>query len=131
MASIFRCLHTRLHVGARKQVAAYGEVVDHSESVEDVVDLGHVPEPALGQLVCRHVRHVLPGEEDLAFDDAQHADDRLQQGALARSVRTDDGDDLAETDPHRSVVDDGCASVAGGDVLDLEVGVGPPSGATR
>src|SRR5205823_14031801 len=56
--------------------------------------------------------HVLAADEDPATVDSQNPDERLQEGALARAVRADDGDNLTGANRDRNVTNDGNAAVA-------------------
>src|SRR5580704_14007381 len=81
---------------------AVGDVVEHGQPVEQeelLEDEAEAPGPQARQLRVGHGRGVLPGDADHAaggsFEGAHH----VQQGALARPGRADDGDQLALADP--------------------------------
>src|SRR5580692_185499 len=81
---------------------AVGDVVEHGQAVEQeelLEDEAEAPGTQARQLRVRHGRGVLPGDPDPAacrpFEGAHH----VQQGALARPGRADDGDQLALVDP--------------------------------
>src|SRR5580704_4968857 len=79
-----------------------GDVVEHGQPVEQeelLEDEAKAAGPQARQLRVGHGRGVLPGDPDHAaggpFQGAHH----VQQGALARPGRADDGDQLALADP--------------------------------
>src|ERR1700722_11282016 len=81
---------------------ALGDVVEHGQPVEQeelLEDEAQAAGPQARQLRVGHGRGVLPGDPDHAtggpFQGAHH----VQQGALARPGRADDGDQLALADP--------------------------------
>jgi hypothetical protein len=65
-------------------------------------------------------------EPDAAVCRPLQPDDDLQEGALAGSVRADDGDDVAVVDPERDAVDGREAAEALRDPVDLEEQIEPP-----
>ena len=79
-----------------------GDVVEDAEAVEQEELLEHEPEapgPQPRQLLVGHGRGVLPGDADHAAGGSLQGAHHMQQGALARPGRADDGDQLALVDP--------------------------------
>ena len=80
---------------------AVGDVVEHAQAVEEeelLEDEAEAPGAQPRELGVGHGRGVLPGDADDAaagpFEGAHH----VEQGALARPRRTDDGDQFALVD---------------------------------
>ena len=81
---------------------AVGDVVEHAEAVEQeelLEDEAQSPGPQARQLLVGHGRGVLAGDADHAAGGPLQGAHDVQQGALARPRRADDGDQLALVDP--------------------------------
>src|SRR5580692_6757478 len=80
---------------------AAGDIVEHAEAVEEEELLEHeaeAPGPQARQLRVGHGRGVLPGDADHPAGGPLQGAHHVQQGALARSGRPDDGGQLALAD---------------------------------
>ena len=81
---------------------AVGDVVEHAEAVEQeelLEDEAEAPGPQARQLLVGHGRGVLSGDADHAARGSLEGAHHVEQGALARPGRADDGDQLALVDP--------------------------------
>jgi hypothetical protein len=79
-----------------------GDVVQHGQAIEQEELLEHgtqPPGPQPRQLLIPHDRRVLPGDADHPAGGPLQRAHHMQQGALARPGRADDGGQLASIDP--------------------------------
>ena len=94
------------------------------QPVEEPATLGHVDDPGSRPLGGRDARDVAPGEGDVPAHGTDEPRDHPQRRRLARSVRAEQGDDLALADGQADVADHCGTVVAGGQALDAEERVG-------
>src|SRR5580658_10375070 len=81
---------------------AVGDVVEHGHAVEQeelLEDEAEAPGTQARELRVGHARGVLPGDAEHAAGGSFEGTHHVQQGALARPGRADDGDELALVDP--------------------------------
>ena len=90
----------------RQPHAAHFEVFTHVQPGKDVVDLRHVGDTALHQLVGAPAGNALAAVLDRTAVMRCDAEDDLDEGGLAAAVGADDGDELAFVNVERDVLQD-------------------------
>ena len=83
------------HLLSGQQVAAHLQVLLDGQRAEHVVHLGHVAHGSSGDLFRWLVGDVLVTDQHRARRDMHDPDQALEQSALARAVRADEGDHFA------------------------------------
>ncbi len=109
-----------LGVARLEPVGAHFEVLDNGQRGEHVACLGHVPEAAHRPSLLTPAADILAVERDRPRKQRQLADDRLDERALTRSVRSDDQGDLAGANRQRRLLHDRDAPVAAGQPGELQ-----------
>src|SRR5439155_1074376 len=84
-------------VGAQVELADLEVLLDR-KALEDVVELRHVAEAAMSDVVGAAAADLLASEQDPPAARSQEAKDRLHQGRLAGPIGTDHGHDLTLVD---------------------------------
>ena len=91
-------------------------------AVEHAYQLKGPPQTETRDAVRRHPRNIVPGKTDRAGIRTQHAGDEIERRRLARSVRTQQPDDLAGPNRHIQRIDGDKAAERPDQTFDLEDG---------
>src|SRR5437867_12992074 len=87
-----RCAHDS---SMPSQVRPYGDVFQHRELRQQAHMLERAAHPEPGDLMRAQVTDALPLELHLAGRGRQHPGNQIEHGALACTVRTEQGEDLS------------------------------------
>jgi hypothetical protein len=80
------------------------DVLLHRQPAEDRCLLGQVADAEAGALVHRKARHVVPVDLDRSGVDADQPGDHVEDGGLARAVRSEEADGFAAAKRQRNVL---------------------------
>src|SRR5690606_27600157 len=106
------------------------EVLFDGERREDIVRLGNKADAHADELVSATIRDRLPAKSDVTRANGHEPEQRFEECRLSGAVRSDDADELAFSNRHRTAVEDVDAwQVAGDQIGCLEDDGGIGSGA--
>src|SRR3954447_5190256 len=119
-------VHVVVHARVAAQVGAEVEVLAHGHALEAVPSLRRLRDPEPDDVLRSRLGDLLAVEADRALARRRQPGDRAERRGLARSVRADQGDDLALLHRQRDALDGGDVAVVGVDVVQFEQRHQPP-----
>ncbi|MGX1044297.1 hypothetical protein AB7M41_004003 [Bradyrhizobium diazoefficiens] len=108
--SLGRLLSFDAAVAALAVEAGERDVLEDGQAAEGARNLKGAADAAVDDPVRREARDLVPGEQDRPGGRRQRAGEHVEDRALARTVGTDQAEDLALVDPKRHVVHGGEAA---------------------